>query len=240
MLPPIKIATPCPADWNKMAGDDKVRFCSLCNLNVYNLSAMSKTEALQVLQNHEGRLCARIYQRADGTVLTQDCPMGVRAAWKSMTRLATAVLAMIFVAPFARAQKIPLNPPEPIVVYEAKEKLIDVQVMNRLGETIRDAVVELQDKDLRIIASARTDRHGRAQLPRPVDGTYVLVAKAPLLMTYSRVLVMDQAGVVVKVDSYSVIMGVVASQFENSGIDLTPMPMHGIPDFQRNRPSSVN
>ena len=36
----LKIAAPCPADWDQMFSfeDERVRFCSQCNLNVYNLS----------------------------------------------------------------------------------------------------------------------------------------------------------------------------------------------------------
>lgn len=39
----LRIAAPCPADWDQMFSfeDERVRFCSQCNLNVYNLSGMS-------------------------------------------------------------------------------------------------------------------------------------------------------------------------------------------------------
>jgi hypothetical protein len=44
-LEQIEIASPCPADWTEMEGDDKVSFCKKCQKNVYNLSAMSRSEA---------------------------------------------------------------------------------------------------------------------------------------------------------------------------------------------------
>lgn len=59
-----------------MDGDDHVRFCRECNRNVYNLSAMSETEARRIVEEREGRLCVRFFQRRDGTVLTSDCPVG--------------------------------------------------------------------------------------------------------------------------------------------------------------------
>jgi len=34
----VRIAAPCPADWDRMLGNDRVRFCGQCSLNVYNLS----------------------------------------------------------------------------------------------------------------------------------------------------------------------------------------------------------
>ncbi len=72
----IRIASPCPADWDVMAGDDRVRFCGECRLNVYNLSDMTRQEAEALVKQHEGRLCVRFYRRADGTLLTRDCPKG--------------------------------------------------------------------------------------------------------------------------------------------------------------------
>ena len=74
----IRVASPCPADWNTMAGDDRIRHCSECNLNVYNLSAMTEREVQRLIANSQGRVCGRFYRRADGTILTQDCPRGLR------------------------------------------------------------------------------------------------------------------------------------------------------------------
>lgn len=59
-----------------MEGDDRVRYCSRCSLNVYNLSEMTRAEAEVLVQNHEGRLCKAFYRRTDGTILTKDCPIG--------------------------------------------------------------------------------------------------------------------------------------------------------------------
>lgn len=83
----IKIASPCGADWNKMFGNDKKRFCADCNLNVYNISEMSQEEAENFILRSEGRLCLRIYKRKDGTVITQNCPVG----WARVKRRASLV-----------------------------------------------------------------------------------------------------------------------------------------------------
>jgi hypothetical protein len=92
----LKIASPCSADWNEMVGDNRKRFCGDCKLNVYNLSGMSKIEAENLLTNAEGRVCVRFYQRADGTVLTEDCPVGW-AKVKQRTKLfVTAAASLVF------------------------------------------------------------------------------------------------------------------------------------------------
>ena len=72
----VRIASPCSADWNKMYGSERKRYCSECKLNVYNLSDMSQREAENFLINSEGRVCLRVFRRKDGTVLTKDCPVG--------------------------------------------------------------------------------------------------------------------------------------------------------------------
>jgi hypothetical protein len=77
-----------------MAGDDQVRYCGLCEKNVYNFSAMTSTEVVELIQRHEGQLCARFYRRSDGTMLTTDCPVGVHhrvQRRKRRTGLAAAI-----------------------------------------------------------------------------------------------------------------------------------------------------
>ena len=92
----IKIASPCSANWNEMIGDERRRFCGECKLNVYNLSGMSQTEAENLLLNSEGRLCVRFYKRADGTVLTKDCPVGWQAIRQRVSKMATAFASLFF------------------------------------------------------------------------------------------------------------------------------------------------
>lgn len=91
----LKVAAPCSADWDEMVGTDRARFCAHCNLNVYNLSGMSKREAEALLARTEGRLCVRFYRRADGTILTDDCPEGLRAIKRRARRAASAVLSTV-------------------------------------------------------------------------------------------------------------------------------------------------
>lgn len=76
MLDHLKIASPCSADWEQMEGDDRIRFCGECKKNVFNLSAMSRRDAEALIEEKNGDMCARLYRRADGTVLTEDCPVG--------------------------------------------------------------------------------------------------------------------------------------------------------------------
>jgi hypothetical protein len=78
LLENLQIASPCSANWDEMAGDDRVRFCGQCEKNVHNLSAMPRAEAEALLVAKEGEICVRLYRRADGTVISADCPVGAR------------------------------------------------------------------------------------------------------------------------------------------------------------------
>lgn len=100
MLDQIAVASPCNASWDDMVGDDRVRFCLQCDKNVFNLSAMSREDAEGLLEARAGgEMCVRYYQRADGTIMTSDCPVGQKK--KVRKRLALAVAgagAMAFAA----------------------------------------------------------------------------------------------------------------------------------------------
>src|SRR5437879_29867 len=91
----LRVASPCTARWEDMKGDEQMRFCNLCQKNVYNLSALSSADAATLVKSKEGKLCARFYQRADGTVLTDDCPIGLAKAWKRAQAMVLAGAGLI-------------------------------------------------------------------------------------------------------------------------------------------------
>jgi len=108
----LRIAMPCQASWEGMAGDERVRHCTLCSLNVYNFAEMTRDEVRELLMRTEGRVCARLYRRADGTVLTRDCPTGIRAMRLRASRLAAALIAALCSLPaFALGVKDCEKPP---------------------------------------------------------------------------------------------------------------------------------
>ncbi len=87
VLENIRIAAPCHVKWEDMQGNDRVRHCSQCSLNVFNLSDMTRAEAESLIQTATGRLCIGFYQRPDGTILTRDCPVGLAAVRANFTRI---------------------------------------------------------------------------------------------------------------------------------------------------------
>lgn len=125
----VTIAAPCNVGWDNMVGDDRVRFCGQCSLNVYNLSAMSKSDAERLVSQAEGRLCVRYYRRADGTILTKNCPVGLRALKRRVSRIASASIsaALSFFAGIFAATGLRVQPltqvAEPWQMKQVNEKL---------------------------------------------------------------------------------------------------------------------
>lgn len=115
----VRIAAPCEAEWDEMRGDERVRFCQRCSLNVYNLSSMTRREAERLVTRTEGaRLCVRFYRRKDGTMLTRSCPVGLRALKRRVSKVSSAVFATIigFFAGVGIAPTLKKN--EPVIVPE--------------------------------------------------------------------------------------------------------------------------
>lgn len=113
-LEQLRIATPCQQRWEDMEGDEARRFCAACGLYVHNLAAMTREQADTLLaagQRSGARTCVRLYRRADGTVITRDCPVGLAAArrrvWAGVRRAAAAIfLAGASLVSWKRAQGV--------------------------------------------------------------------------------------------------------------------------------------
>jgi hypothetical protein len=106
LLDLVMIDVPCTVPWGDMTGDERVRFCSQCKLQVYNISEMTPEEAETLIVSRAGqRLCGRIHRRPDGTVMTRDCYSVRRAAGRAAARLVTlavgGLLAVIGYAAWA-------------------------------------------------------------------------------------------------------------------------------------------
>ncbi len=111
----IKIASPCPMAWSDMelTETERARFCGQCKKNVYDIASMSTSEAELFLQHvamTSGSVCLQIYRRADGTVITDDCPVGLRRVrdfWRKVKTSAAAFFALAFTQGAAQAGDSP-------------------------------------------------------------------------------------------------------------------------------------
>lgn len=113
LLDSVRIASPCPVKWQHMTpigAGERVRYCDQCRLNVHNMSDMTRDEAEAFLRSIAPgeRMCGSFWRRADGTILTRDCPVGLRAARQKLirwvTRAAAAITVVLTGAAYARAR----------------------------------------------------------------------------------------------------------------------------------------
>ena len=105
MLNDLQIASPCSVPWSTMGetSSEAVRFCGQCSKNVYDISKLTTDEAALLLQQGAaaGSLpCMQLYRRFDGTIITDDCPVGlrrIRDVWRRVKSVAAAAVAFFLV-----------------------------------------------------------------------------------------------------------------------------------------------
>ncbi len=192
MLDRISIAAPCTADWDSMPGSDRVRHCAECNKNVYNLSEMTvynlsemtRREAEALLREKEGQLCARLYRRADGTILTSNCPAGLRAIGRGISRVAGAAMSAMMTLQSATAQ-IPFFQ---IPTAQQQESSSSVQgiVQDVTTAVIPFAAIELTRNASGEKFQVKTDESGRFVLKSLNPGAYTVRIRVPGFRDYGK------------------------------------------------------
>jgi hypothetical protein len=185
-LSSIRIASPCPADWNKMVGDERIRHCAECNLNVYNLSAMTERQARQLLEGNSGkRVCLRLYRRADGTIITQDCPWGFRALKRRATRFASALFSAVLSVSIAKAQPVPQQNPQPTKEGRESQSGLAVTVVDPQRAVLPHAEVILTGPKTKPGPQAIgvTDDMGKVGFPSLAPGEYTITLNAKYFIT---------------------------------------------------------
>jgi hypothetical protein len=198
----LRIATPCPISWEQMTGNSRVRFCGNCQLNVYNISELSCSEAEALIASTEGRLCARLFRRADGTILTKDCPVGLRALRMRVSKKAAAVFATIAgISSMAFGQqsaakdvKTACTPQTRVTRTNANSdpasKVLSGTVVDQAGAVIPGARVTVTNVETKETRKTSTNVAGRFEFASLAAGNYSITIEAEAFKTY-RVLNVD-------------------------------------------------
>lgn len=178
----LRVASPCSVGWENMSGDERTRHCQKCSLSVYNISMLTTSEVEKLILGREGRLCIRMYRRADGTILTKDCPVGLRALRKRVAGLAAATLAAVlglFSISFGQTdEKKPIDASKIKIVrienVDGNSELTGT-VMDEMGAVIPGAKIVLSKGKKQIITSS--DVEGVYHITFPETGMYDLLVK---------------------------------------------------------------
>lgn len=186
----LRIATPCPISWEQMTGDNHVRFCGHCQLNVYNISELSRTEAEALIASTEGRICAKLYRRADGTVLTKDCPVGLRALRRRVTKRTAAIFAAIASfssaahgqSPSGKDGKTSCTPQTRITRTSATPdhaaNVLSGTVVDANGAVIAGTKVTLTNVDTKKVSQTSSNDEGRFEFDFVEAGDYTVAIEA--------------------------------------------------------------
>jgi predicted Fe-S protein YdhL (DUF1289 family) len=166
VLENIRVASPCSESWDAMAGTEQVRSCERCQHKVYNLSEMNAAEAADVIRKAEGRLCVRFYRRADGTILTNDCPVGVANKNKKYKRSLAVVTATAGLAAGAAHYASSLHKP---VAIETPTPIIRPIEQPTMGEIAPPP-------------PAHEEVMGKVAMPRATMGVMAAPTKEPVLL----------------------------------------------------------
>ena len=59
LIDSVEVRVPCEASWDEMVGDDRVRFCRHCAKDVNNISAVTRKQAMRLVERSGGSLCIR-------------------------------------------------------------------------------------------------------------------------------------------------------------------------------------
>jgi hypothetical protein len=156
VLEALRVSSPCRADWSKMAGDDRVRHCDTCKQYVYNLSAMTSAEALELIESLERAPCVRYYGRPDGTVLFRDC--SVTRSRRRRSRVLAAGVALAVGAGMAALADLP---PDDEPAYEEAQVVMGA-IAPDPSDPEEAPAVELSEAELEAAERALPEAEQRA------------------------------------------------------------------------------
>jgi Carboxypeptidase regulatory-like domain len=154
-----------------MVGDERVRYCPDCKLDVYNFSSMSDEDVERIVPRREQRLCARVRQRPDGTVMTRNSSVSFSAVMQRISRAASiALAAAISVAPAMAGP--PRTPGHNLFQIQQTPGGLALAVVDRNGAVIPKARITIVNEKTKTKVSGETDANGQFRISDLPDGSY--------------------------------------------------------------------
>ena len=190
----VKVGVPCSEDWEKMRGNDRVRFCSHCTKEVNNLSAISRKEAARLVRASGGGICIRYIAHP----VTQRPMFGeqiVQITRRTPALAAGIMTASLALSTMAYAQTVP-SAPEPASPVAASERsdsdkeqekadeseptdptpgIIEGIVLDTLGHPVPNIQIVLDNADgSGRVDNQSTDVDGRYKFDEVEAGVYTI------------------------------------------------------------------
>jgi carboxypeptidase family protein len=166
-----------------MSGDDRIRHCPECNLNVYNFSQMNDADVERIIATHEGRLCARFYRRPDGTILTQNCPAGFRATLRRATRVAAAAFTAVMTAAPALSGAVQGKRSIPLLQIQSAQVGLALEVVDPSGAFMPSGQIVIRSETTEKEILRETDATGQLRISDLTPGSYEITVAARYFTT---------------------------------------------------------
>ncbi len=194
-LDQLQIVSPCSTYWDRMSGDEKKRFCSECNKFVYDFSKMTRRQVEAIVSIHQGRMCARITRRPDGSLLTLETPPAHPIVARRASPVVNATLAAILgLSVPANALNAEISAAQLIIRSDADrecartpfgggEAVVSGIVLDPQVAVIPNAVVKLIS-DAGVELKTKTSAEGEFTFAQVPFGSYLLLVEAQGFYTH--------------------------------------------------------
>ncbi len=175
----FRTGSPCSADWDRMIGNEHVRYCPECKRDVYDFSKMKDKDIEQLLSLREQRLCARVRQRPNGIVITTDSSASFAVLVRRISRVASIALATAISVGPAIAGSPPKTPGQELFQIQQAQGGLALTVVDPSGEAIPKARVTILNEKTNAKVDGETDANGQFRIPGLPDGSYEITIVSP-------------------------------------------------------------
>lgn len=175
----LTVNTPCTAEWDSMAGNEQVRFCTHCEKSVHNLSAMTRKDALRLVRDSAGGLCVRFHSAPSGRTLHEPA-----TKLHLITRRASKMAAGAFGAAVALGASVLAQTPSgrqevAAVRLDTREGAsLTGTVLGPNGSFVAGARVVIFNSKTGEAKTATTDADGAYHFESLTPGTYTVMFSA--------------------------------------------------------------
>lgn len=190
---------------------------------------MTSGEVQNLIENTEGRICGRLFLRADGTMITKDCPVGIRAFYKRTARFAGATLTAIFALfsfGFGQSQskkETACKRAGKIFRSESRNlNFVEGTILDSLCMAVPDAKITLINEDSKREFHINSNKNGYYRILLGAPGRYSYSVEADGFITYGNELEINnheslQFNVILEAGGF---IGIIVVDDENTMIDL--------------------
>ena len=251
----VSIGSSCQTDWEAMNGDQRQRYCDQCEKSVYNFSQLTRSQAEALIARTNGKLCARIERRPDGSILTADKSYSLPRSNQKFLRIASATMS----AALSLAPSITAKPVKNLPVLnfsqeqQTKQDAKDTEKTAKIWGTVYDPsqAVVANTKITLINESTKTERttssseEGKYEFSAIEPGNYTLVFERLGFKKSSHTDIKITTGQEIQQDSTLYIGQIlgdlvilqdkeVPTELEPQGLSITPREKQAEPEKKKN------